>query len=169
VQEAGRPRQRTAGAFVTTAGLCKVVTPYYYLPQAGVSSLERDTMRALALALVISVLVAPAHAQSLQINGKFGYLGEYELSATVSTQTSGAKRELAGPMTVKHVGLCTHSGPNESQGEITLQITDAKSPIEATLVFDGRQCRYKGRMSADNIGELFCSGNSVPFSIWVIK
>jgi hypothetical protein len=124
-------------------------------------------MRALALALVIAVLVAPAHAQSLQINGKFGYLGEYELSATVSTQTSGAKRELVGPMTVKHVGLCTHGGPNESQGEITLQITDAKSPIEATLVFDGRQCRYKGRMSADNIGELFCSGDSVPFSIWV--
>ena len=37
-------------------------------------------MRALALALLISVLVTPAHAQSLQINGKFGYLGEYEFS-----------------------------------------------------------------------------------------
>ena len=54
-------------------------------------------MRALALAFVIAALVAPAHAQRLQINGKFGYLGEYELSATVSAQTSGKSANSRAP------------------------------------------------------------------------
>ena len=123
-------------------------------------------MRALAVVLLVAVLVTPARTQSLQIKAKFGYLGEYELFATVTPQTSGAEHRFAGPMTVKHVGLCSHSGPNEIQGEITLQFVDAKSPIEATFVFDGRECRYKGSIAEDNIGKLSCFGDSLPFSIW---
>ena len=123
-------------------------------------------MRALALALLIAALVTHARAQSLEVKGKFGYLGEYELFATVSPQSPGVQHRLIGPMTVRHVGLCTHNGPNESRGEITLQFIDATSPVQATLAFDGRQCRYQGRMAENNIGELSCSGDSVPFSIW---
>jgi hypothetical protein len=123
-------------------------------------------VRALAVVLLVVVLVTPARTQSLQIKGKFGYLGEYELFATVTLQSSGAERRFAGPMKVKHVGLCSHNGPNESQVEITLQFVDAKSPVEATFAFDGRECHYKGRIAEDNIGELSCSGDSLPFTIW---
>jgi hypothetical protein len=128
---------------------------------------EEDVVRApLALVFLIAVLATSARAESLQIKGKFGYLDEYEFFATENPQTSGTQHRLAGPLTVKHVGVCAHSGPQESQGEIILQFIDAKSPIEATLAFDGRQCRYKGRIAEHNIGELSCSGDAVPFSIW---
>ena len=45
-------------------------------------------------------------------------------------------------MTVRHVGLCSHSGPNEMDGQIKLRFTDATSKIAATLWFDGHQCTY---------------------------
>ncbi len=124
-------------------------------------------MRALALAVFIVILDTPGHAQPLQIKGIFGFLGEYELSATVARETSGREKRLTGPVTIRHVGLCTHNGPNESRGEITVQVT--KAQISAAFAFDGRQCTYKGRVSQENVGELICSGDTIPFSIWFAK
>ena len=129
-------------------------------------SLAPILARSLAFASCISFAGATAHAQSMEVNGKFGYLGEYELSATVTAQSFGGRQEFSGPMTVRHVGLCTHNGPNESQGEITLQFTNAKSRVEATLAFDGQRCRYNGKMSEKDVGELFCSDSAIPVSLW---
>jgi hypothetical protein len=88
-------------------------------------------------------------------------LASYEFSAAVTPAAVGSKQKFTGPMTVRHVGLCTHNGPNESRGEITLQVTDARSQIDATLTFDGQQCTYNGKGSEDNVGALVCSGDSV--------
>ena len=128
-------------------------------------------MRAFAVALMLALLDTPGHGQPLQINGKFGFLGEYELSATVTPDTVGSKQKFTGPVTVRHVGLCTHNGPNESRSEITVQVTDAKSQINATFAFDGQQCTYKGKVSQEDAGALICSGDSVrvPFRIWFVS
>ena len=48
----------------------------------------------------------------LQVYGKTGYLGEYELSSIVSEQVANGRKEYSGPLTVKHVGLC-NSGRSE--------------------------------------------------------
>jgi hypothetical protein len=68
-------------------------------------------------------LVTPtAAAESLQIQGVTGFLSEYELSASVSGQSSNwGTEELSGLLNVKHVGLCTHDGPNEMLGQLTIQ------------------------------------------------
>jgi hypothetical protein len=121
---------------------------------------------AAAVALLIAALGAPGFAQTRSVAAKFGFLGEYELSAAVSPETSGAEHTLAGPMTIRHVGLCTHNGPDESRGEIAVRIAEAKSQINATFAFDGQQCTYKGRVSRANIGELVCPTSTIPFSIW---
>lgn len=126
----------------------------------------RAGMRTSILALLIAILSASADAQSLQVNGKFGYLGEYELSAKVAAQASNGKKEFSGPMIVKHVGLCTHDGPDQKDGQIRLQFTDATSRITATLLFDGRECSYSGRLSETDVGEMVCPGAAVPFSMW---
>ena len=44
-------------------------------------------MRAFFLPIILGILATPAGAQSLQIVGYSGYLGEWELTATV-TETS---------------------------------------------------------------------------------
>ena len=126
-------------------------------------------MRTFALALLIAFLGTPGRTQPLQISAMFGFLNEYELSAVVAPDASGAENRLTGPVTIRHVGLCTHDGPNESRSEITVQITDTRSQIGVAFAFAGQQCAYKGKASRENVGELICSGNAIPFSIWFGK
>jgi hypothetical protein len=121
-------------------------------------------MRGPLIAVIVSALGSQALAQPLQITGKFGYLGEYELSANL-TADSGA-RDYAGPLIVKHVGLCSHDGPPQMSGEITLHRTDAAAPVRATLLFDGRRCTFSGPLSETAVGELVCPGAAVPASLW---
>jgi hypothetical protein len=125
-------------------------------------------MRAFLLASFVSALTfsTDAQAQSAQIGGKFGYLGEYELSADVVAQESNGSTDFIGSMTVKHVGLCTHSGPDHSDGHIVMQLNNRTSHLSATLLFDDQECSYSGRLSRTDIGQLICSGSAVPFSIW---
>jgi hypothetical protein len=106
-------------------------------------------MRLLVSVVCAAALVAPsALARSLQIQGVAGYLSEYELTANVSGPLAdGGTEELSGPLNVKHVGLCTHDGPNEVQGQLKIQFVDLSQVIEATFKYDGRECTYRGLLS----------------------
>jgi len=69
-------------------------------------------MRLVSFLLTLSALAGPSvRAEPLEIHGTTGYAGEYELSGSVSEQDSNGKKEFSGPLTVKHVGLCTYEGP----------------------------------------------------------
>ena len=70
-------------------------------------------LRKVALVAVLSALTIPARAQFMQVYGKSGYLGEYELSSIVFEQVASGKKEYSGPLAVKHVGLCTRDGPKK--------------------------------------------------------
>jgi len=123
-------------------------------------------MRAFAIASLIAVSITPARAQSLRVSGHFGYLGEYEFSAEVIPKASNEREEFSGPMIIRHIGLCTHNGPNQMDGQIQLQFSNKTSRIAATLSFDKQRCTYNGNMSKTDVGELVCSTDAVPFSIW---
>jgi len=118
----------------------------------------------LVLALALALLGGGAHAQALLLNGKFGYLGEYEFSAQVAADAGQA--ELSGPLTVRHVGLCTHNGPSEVSGQIKLRIAQVSSRVNATLLFDGHRCSFSGTLSQSSIGEMICADAAVPISLW---
>jgi hypothetical protein len=123
-------------------------------------------MRTAVFALLLTLFSVSAHAESLRLAGKFGYLSEFELSARLATPASHAT-ELSGPMTITHVGLCTHNGPQQVQGQIRLRFAGAGAPVKATLVFDGHECTYSGRLSETAIGEMSCPGtDALPFSLW---
>jgi hypothetical protein len=117
----------------------------------------------LALLLAL-VCVQAAQAGALQLAGKFGYLGEYEFSARVAA-ADGAS-DYSGPLLVRHVGLCTHDGPQQVSGEITLRVAQANARIQATLNFDGRRCTFSGALSPQAVGELVCADAAVPTSLW---
>jgi len=123
-------------------------------------------MRSCLLALPILFLGPPALADSLQLSGKFGYLGEYELSAEIPAQDSAGQTELSGPLIVKHVGVCTHDGPDEVEGTITLRFAGARQQVKATLVFGEHRCTFNGNLSETGRGELVCPGAAVPFAMW---
>ena len=56
------------------------------------------SLRTVVLVAVLSALAIPARAQSMQVYGKTGYLGEYELSGSVSEQTANGRKEYSGPL-----------------------------------------------------------------------
>ena len=125
-------------------------------------------MRAFFLPIVLGVLATPASAQSLQVVGYSGYLGEWELIATVTETASGQIKEYSGPLTMKHVGVCTQDGPEEKTGEMRVRIMASSSRLNATLSVAGAECTYIGRLSGAYTGTMDCPDRpAVPLKLWV--
>jgi hypothetical protein len=125
------------------------------------------------LALAMALLAAgslPAAARSLQIAGTAGYLSEWELNAEVTAALSGGHEQFSGPLTLKHVGLCSASGPEEKSGKIEFYISKSiwSSEIHATLLINGTRCSYSGRLSGSSGGFMDCSdGSGIPLTLRV--
>jgi hypothetical protein len=125
-------------------------------------------VRALILLIVLGALAKPAQAQSLQVIGYAGYLGEWEWSATVTEKVSSRTKEYSGPLTMKHVGMCTQDGPEEKTGEMRFQISGSSSRMKATMQVDGVECTYGGRLSDSYTGMMTCPDRrAVPLTLWV--
>lgn len=121
------------------------------------------------LLLALMLPAAPASAGSREIVGYSGYLGEWELTATVTEdRSSNAQGEYSGPFSMKHVGLCTQDGPEEKSGKIRVQIAPSETRIEATLWVDGLECGYHGVLTDFYAGTMDCSGRErVPLKLWI--
>ena len=125
-------------------------------------------MRAFFLLIILGIFATPASAESLQIVGYSGYLGEWELTATVTETTSGHIKEYSGPLTMKHVGVCTQDGPEEKTGEMRVQIIASSSQLKATLSVAGAECTYSGRLSGAYTGTMDCPDRqAVPLRLWL--
>jgi hypothetical protein len=120
------------------------------------------------LPIVLSALTTPAGAQSLQVIGYSGYLGEWELTATVTENPLRWSKEFSGPLSMKHVGICTQDGPEEKTGEIRFQISAHSSQLDATLLVEGIECTYSARSSDPYSGMMACPGReAIPLKLWV--
>jgi hypothetical protein len=120
------------------------------------------------LPLALGLIATPATADSLQILGYSGYLGEWELTATVREDGSAVRKAYSGPLSMKHVGLCTQDGPEERSGDIRVQMSPTSSRIDATLTVDGVECGYQGVLSDSYSGTMKCSGReAVPLKLWI--
>jgi hypothetical protein len=116
----------------------------------------------------LSLVTAPAGAASLEIFGYSGYLGEWELTGTVTEDGAATPKNYSGPLSMKHVGLCTQDGPEEKSGNIRVQISASAPHMEATLLMDGVECRYQGILSESYNGTMSCPGReAVPLKLWV--
>jgi hypothetical protein len=106
-----------------------------------------------------------AEAETLQILGQAGVLGEWELTANLTA--TGAQKQFSGPFVMKHVGLCTVDGPEQKTGDIKLQLFGT-SRVKATLLVDGVTCAYAGRKSDSYSGLLRCPDRrNVPLLMWL--
>jgi hypothetical protein len=113
-------------------------------------------------------LAAPAYAESLQVVGYAGVLGEWELTATVTEKARLLSKEFSGPLTMTHVGICTQDGPEQKSGEIRFQISALSSQLDATLLVEGTECSYSARLSDPTSGMMACPGReAVPLKLWL--
>ena len=123
-------------------------------------------MRTTFQLMVLVALATPAGAQSLEIFGYAGVLGEWELTASVTGNDN--TKDYSGSLTMTHVGICTADGPEEKKGNIRLQVSQPSSRMSATLVLDGVTCTYAGRLSDSYTGLMnFPDRSPVPLHIWL--
>lgn len=123
-------------------------------------------MRAAVQLILLGALATPAGAEPLQLFGYAGVLGEWELTASV--RENGGTKDLVGPLTMTHVGICTVDSPEEKKGEIRLQISQPASRMSATLLLDGVACTYGGKLSDFYSGTMNCPARPpVPLKIWL--
>ena len=118
-----------------------------------------------AVALIVSALGVPAQAETRQVIGYAGVLGEWELTAKL--EAAGGRQEFAGPITLKHTGICTTDEPEKRTGDIRLQMIGA-SRIKAALTIEGNPCTYSGSKSDAYVGTMSCRDRrDVPIRLWV--
>jgi hypothetical protein len=115
---------------------------------------------------VLGALATPAGAESLEVLGYAGVLGEWELTASVTGNDN--TKAYSGPLTMTHVGICTVDGPEEKKGEIRFRLSESSSRIQATLLVDGTECSYSARLSDFFAGSMNCLNRpAVPLKLWV--
>jgi hypothetical protein len=125
-------------------------------------------VRALLPLFVLCALSAPAQAAARQILGYAGVLGEWELTGVVTEKTLVWAREYSGPVSMKHIGVCTQDGPEEKTGEIRVQISGLTSQLNATLLVEGVECVYSARSSTPYSGMMACRGReAIPLKLWL--
>jgi hypothetical protein len=124
-------------------------------------------MKAPLLPIMLGILATPVGAtQPLQVIGYSGYLGEWELTATVTETAPGSTAEYSGPLTMKHVGICTQDGPEEKTGALRFLLSASR--LNATLSVAGVDCTYSGQLFDSYAGTMNCPGRQgVPLKLWV--
>jgi hypothetical protein len=122
-------------------------------------------MRALLSALWMCGTASAGLAQSYAASGQVGYLQEWELKASLAKTVTGGKVEYSGPLTLRHVGLCSANGVEEKSGVLRLSVSRWTSGVEGTLDMDGDSCRIVASQSRSYSGLLSCrNAQGVPIS-----
>jgi hypothetical protein len=119
-------------------------------------------VRLLALSLLVASATSAA-AETRQVVGYAGPLGEWELTADVSEASAG---EFSGPATMTHVGLCTQDGPERKSGDIRLRLSGSR--LTATLSLAGLECAYTASLSDAYKGQISCPDRPPqPLTLWL--
>jgi len=129
-----------------------------------------STLRGAGNLLPVLALIgvcSAVQAESIELVGYIGVLGEWELTANVAPVGPASKKEFAGPLKMRHVGYCTQDGPEERKGEIRLSLAGS-SRLTATLLVNGVECSYSGRQTDTYTGSLKCPDRrAVPLTLWL--
>ncbi len=123
--------------------------------------------RSFAANVVLVVLAASASADDLRVEGAAGFLSEWRLGGRIEETAVAARRRLSGSLTMEHVGLCTHDGPNEKVASIRIDAAGPRSAsrIQGALVFDGAECKFSGILTDNYSGFMTCpNATGIPLS-----
>jgi len=128
----------------------------------------RVVARALISAIWIGAGAGSAMAQSYSVNGQVGYLQEWEMKANLAKTTTSGAESYDGPVTLRHIGLCSVNGPEEKSGVVRLTVSRRTSAVEGMLSLKDDTCRIVAAAAKPYSGLLNCrEGQGVPihFSI----
>jgi hypothetical protein len=129
----------------------------------------RRIMRELITACMILVGTASAAlAQSYSAKGQVGYLQEWEMKGSLARTATHFSTNYTGPVTLRHVGLCSINGVEEKSGTLEVKVSSWTSNVEGTLALPDDECHIAASASQNYSGLLNCrNGQGIPikFSI----
>ncbi|WP_218509328.1 hypothetical protein [Variovorax sp. dw_308] len=126
------------------------------------------TTRSILVIAMAAAATQVAGAASLEVVAYSGVFGEWEWTGTVAEKVAGRAKEYTGPMTLTHVGVCTQEGPETKAGEIRFQLSRFPSEMKATVLVDGVECSFSGRLTDRYTGSMTCPDRpAVPLDVWV--
>jgi hypothetical protein len=119
----------------------------------------------IAICMIAACIADWAGAEPYAASGQVGYLQEWELKASLAKTLSGGRIEYSGPMTLRHVGLCSVNGVEERSGNMRLTMSRAPGAAEGTLAMEGDSCRIVANQAPSYSGLITCrNGQGVPIS-----
>jgi hypothetical protein len=119
----------------------------------------------MAWMIATCMIATRAGAEPYAASGQVGYLQEWELKASLARTVSGGRIEYSGPVTLRHVGLCSVNGVEEKSGKLRLTMSRAPGAAEGTLALEGDSCRIMANQAPSYSGLLTCrNGQGVPIS-----
>jgi hypothetical protein len=126
----------------------------------------QQRIRAIVSAILLCAGAPAALAQSYVASGQIGYLQEWEIKGSLAKITTRGGADYSGPVTLRHVGLCSANGVEEKPG--VMQLNVSLSHLKGTLTMDDDSCHIVASATASYTGLLSCrNGQGVPihFSI----
>ncbi|MFC5506357.1 hypothetical protein [Bosea massiliensis] len=116
---------------------------------------------------VLCLIGFGVEASARELVGKFGYLGEWDVSATLSEERAGRSgtAALSGPLLMKHNAVCGPGETPEKSGQIRLTLRGERYSAEMTLA--GASCRFSGTLSPERHSFVACGGDQqIPLRLW---
>jgi hypothetical protein len=110
-------------------------------------------MRRAAPFLLALTWASLAQAETREVTGQYGVLGEWDLVASVTKRTAD---HWSGPVKLRHIGYCTQDGPEEKTGELQLRIDETSKRVQATLLVDGKSCTFSASHRQGYDGVMRC-------------
>jgi hypothetical protein len=104
-----------------------------------------------------------ASAQSYSASGQIGYLQEWEMKGSLAKTMTRTATNYDGPVTLRHVGLCSANGIEEKSGVVQLRISPANTSFVGTLALKDDNCQITSSTGQPYTGLLNCrDGQGIP-------
>jgi hypothetical protein len=120
------------------------------------------SMRGL-LGIAACAASSAASAQSYSANGQIGYLQEWEMKGNLAKTTTRTGTNYDGPVTLRHVGLCSTNGIEEKSGVVQLRVPSTSTGFVGTLAMKDDNCQISASAGQPYTGLLNChDGQGIP-------
>ncbi|PTM42533.1 hypothetical protein [Bosea sp. 124] len=121
-------------------------------------------LRAIA---ILSLIGFGSAAEARELAGRFGYLGEWDVTATLSEAPVARffASEFSGALRMKHNAVCGPGETPEKSGHIRMSVRGNRYSAQMTLA--GASCSFSGTLSETAHSFVRCGGEGqIPLRLW---
>ena len=124
-------------------------------------------MRMAQAIAILSLIGVSGAASARELAGRFGYLGEWDVAATLSQEerAGSSATAWAGSLRMKHNAVCGPGETPEKSGHIRMSLRGDRYSAQMTLA--GTSCAFSGRLSQNAHSFVTCGGEGqIPLRLW---